>query len=570
MLRNFLSRKMQLFFMFLLVISMVVGSVPILANSGVQDKIVENKTQLVLRNINYRNSNGIITKLTANEDVKVSLTVQNLEATPRHMFFSVVLLKDGEFQEVRVDNKAVNQGSTLYSISMTMPADVTGCTLKVMAWENFNTMIPLCNASTFPNNNTKMTKISIDGQVITGLTDVNPNIEYPVTPNRMAPNVEIVGEDLSTRYEITKPEFFPGETKITAIACDGTTKEYKIKYTCADELVSNLAYLGPVGSGSDAWVDASVLVKDLKVGDLMFCDRDALTYKSITTDFPLTGKTYIRPHLNYKYGPPSIAKTAYSTEPKKDWYSFDLMCDADVYIIDNHPTTKPIFIDDTWSKLPTPLSGNFVQYSDGTIYENMFKKSFNLTGAAPLKVTLGNMGENASEPYITVICPKYKTPTTSNLVNIATINEGAVYSIGKDFRSGVKGFGDREWPIKDLDETSNLKGCDFIQMSITDSLYNPDWKAAIKKDWISFDIDKTADIMVFTGFDSTQQADPIFIDSSWTKDTKDTGYFGIDTVKYNTMFTKEYSVPEGGKTTVTLQNLGSAFWAPYNVVIRYK
>lgn len=165
--------------------------------------------------------------ITAKVKVKASGTAAATGKT-----FLLMLYRDSALESVAVGTESTSGTATMYSATLTMPSDVTGCELNAVLWDSLKDMNAVCSSSIFPGTEKELLSLKVNGEEVLDEFDENNELTFmlPLGETKM-PLLTYKTVDNGAKVEITNPTTRPGNAKIKVTSSDGTlADEYTVKY----------------------------------------------------------------------------------------------------------------------------------------------------------------------------------------------------------------------------------------------------------------------------------------------------------------------------------------------------
>lgn len=179
----------------------------------------------------YKTDTGMTsaTKLVSGEELYVKASLEKLSESQGFNTATLIagLYDDGRLIDAdsqTLSAAAVGVGVTFDTVKLTLPQDISQCTVEAFIWTDWFDMNPLAQYSEFGSDNANVHKITISGYTA---TEFDPNsetgeINMPFFVSD-TPKIEIECEDLGTKVQAT---YANGILSIVATAQSGTIKNY--------------------------------------------------------------------------------------------------------------------------------------------------------------------------------------------------------------------------------------------------------------------------------------------------------------------------------------------------------
>lgn len=365
----------------------------------------------------YTSSGQSVTAIPAGQELTAEITVTNHAGQQQSNLFSMSLYQNGRIQGVNVDSRVLEPEETYtYTARLTMPADTAGCVVRTVLWDGFENMEIRYSGSIFPNGETGLKKLLVDGALIdnTGSTDIDVTI--PVT-QKSAPIVEAIPLDGGTSLTVQSPAKFPGKTVISAVAADGTGQVYTINYKTDSQqtLVSNLKFIaeGLPEEQFKTWnqKDRFALGENLQNKSKFYGDRgDNICYDNVAEE--LKGCTAVQTSLDWINGG-GVAETIslFKGSTAVPWISFEISRTASIKVLSEREL--PSFKQGDWNindpdtgwamrKSPAYYAQRFVNGALNANLPYIYEKIYAVEDGQPITVVIPNAGVGGF-PYTVLI-----------------------------------------------------------------------------------------------------------------------------------------------------------------------
>ena len=184
--------------------------------------------------IAYFDANGdVVTTITQNAEITAKVKAKSTGSASGFTFM-LMLYQDDMILDVAFGTEEEANGVVTYSATLTMPADVTGCELNGVLWDDLKSMNAICSSSIFPSESTELFYLKVDGVDILSEFDSDKVYEYKIPfGSKKMPVVECKAIDNGTKIEIIDPITYPGEAVVNVTASNGTVDTYTIIYSSA-------------------------------------------------------------------------------------------------------------------------------------------------------------------------------------------------------------------------------------------------------------------------------------------------------------------------------------------------
>ena len=505
--------------------------------------------------ITYSDGSGPISFLTPGGTVIAQVTAENVPEGEQAVFL-LALYRENRMIDLAADSKTfASSGSAQFSAQLTMPGDITGCSVKAVLWNGLDEMKPLCTAGLFPSGDTQLKNLRLDGVFLPGFAPETDRYEYTVADNAsVSPSILPDRMDGSADIRIQTTKTFPGKSVITVTAPDGTEAVYTLHFKCTGTPEDYITGFQSPGGNT--------LQFELKNGSRAYRSDSNVSYVNLSEQ--LKNAAYIQ------------AESAESGSAD----SFTLNRSATVMLLSPQPLSLP----EGWTEDASLTAQRYQKVEPSTpgygAYEELsygYSKEYSVTDS-PVTVTLPETGAScltAVRFTYDEICGSLLEPEKPRVTNLKylgpTNQDGTVFDgqpvYGTNFGNGKQLYTNYNNIVCNSLDPS-LEGKDYIitfnpVAGTVPAFVKSTWFGGKGIDWLSFDIRQNATIRVFTqgaidaltwpawGFTANTAPNGLYFDRL------NTDWPNADRSKMDRMYTKYVEASEDSPATVKLPN------APY-------